>query len=314
MLLFIYFLCLISFALIIPQQQQQQHSSFILTHIQIIIVYVLFPFYIPLLKVFLSIWQCDVNNYNEIARDIKCYTGMFYVYACIGVICSVILIIIMCFLTITFYNNNLFASDQPNTKLTSKQDVHLFICKTSFIIIHIFIVSDKSNLSQWIVCIIYLVLSVCSFNTYYIGRNFINQTLLRVMLITLAINVWANIVLLINKVLEYTAYTGGLGLFFMGVILIIIYFMLMEMSYLTSQYLCKTNLNNVESLRKINLLLALIEDESIDRSKELVLKGYIYLYEETCMVMDCPLNGYCVMKETLKNALRIYYYILKCYL
>ena len=259
------------------------------------------------MKVFLSIFQCDVNNYNEIARDIKCYTGMFYVYASIGVICSIILIIVMCFLTITFYNNNLFASDQPNTKLTSKQDLHLFICKTTFIIIHIFIVSDKSNLSQWLICIIYLVLSICSFNTYYIGRNFINQTLLRVMLITLAINVWANVVLLINKALEYTAYTGGLGLFFMGVILIIIYFMLMEMSYLTPQYLCKTNLNNVESLRKINLLLALIEDETIDRSKELVLKGYIYLYEETCTVMDCPLKRLLRhegnIKERIKNLL-----------
>ena len=255
---------------------------------------------------FLSIWQCK-NEYNEIARDIKCYHGVFYVYASIGVVCSIVLIIVMCFLTITFYNNNLFASDQLNAKLSSKQDFHLFLCKTSFIIIHVFIVNDKSNLSQWLVCIVYLILSTFSFNTYYIGRNYINQTLLRLMLITLAINVWSNVVLLINKALEYTAYTGGLGLFFMGVILIIIYFMLMEMSYLTSQYLCKTNLNSVESLRKINLLLALIEDESIDRSKELVLKGYIYLYEENCAIMDCPLKRLLLhegsIKERIKNLL-----------
>ena len=268
---------------------------------------VFYPFYLPLLRILLSFWECDENGNNTIVNDIKCYSGIFYLYGCIGIICSLILIVFTYFFTITFYHNNLFSTNQANIKISSTQDLHLLICKTIGVVIHIFVVNEHSSLSQWIVGVIYIMLSFFSFYTYYSGRNYINQTLLRLMLITLAINVWANVVLIINKALETTQYSGGLGLFFMGDILIIICLCLMEMSYLTIDYLCKTDLNQAETLRKINLLLAFIEDEKIDRSKELVLKGYIYLYEENCPTVNCPLKRLLQhegdIKDQIKNLL-----------
>ncbi len=88
-------------------------------------------------------------------------------------------------------------------------------------------------------------------------------------------------------------------MFFIGLPILIAIIALSEDRGLT---LLMTNLNKFkkgENVQKqISHFLELVDNKDIDRDAKTVLKGYIFLYEETCTLSDCALKKYIFNYDT----------------
>lgn len=70
---------------------------------------------------------------------------------------------------------------------------------------------------HWVLISIITILSVIAFIKFFVESPYHNERLTVVINIETAIFAWANIVLLISKVLEFTSFNGGLQLFLLGI-------------------------------------------------------------------------------------------------
>ena len=283
-------------------------NSFCISALRYIIHLEIVPFFLPLMSILLSGTNCEGNK-NYFNKDISCFLGVFYLYFIIGIICSLIVLVNGMFYSITYYLNSMFNPDSEISKISSSQDYNLIIGKTLFILIDLYIVDKSSDLSQWISIVLYLIISLYLFASCYIERPSTNTKLLKIQLASLSIFSWGNLVILINKIFEKTNYNGGIWLFLAGSVLLLIYYYYFEVSFLSSSFFFKQNMNEVETLHKINLLINLIENKELSRNKEMLLKGYIYLYEEKCHIEECPLKKFlrCDGQDTLRETVKYFF-------
>lgn len=291
--------------IVILLSSEYDKNSFSVIHLRCLIKLIISPFYIPLLASFLSVNLCE-NNKSYFNQNITCFSGVFYFYFIVGAIFAIISFFLSFFFLATFYKDNLFHPNSPLAKMSSSQGLNLLCGKTVLIVSELFILKKTSNLSQWVVLTIYLIISIFLFGSFYLERPYINQKLQKLYIAFLSIFLWATIVVVINKILETTTYNGGIWLFFFGTALILFFFYYFDISHLSPYFLYRQNTTEVETLQKIFLLLKLIEEKETKRNNELILKGYIYLCEEKCDIKDCPLKKYLNFdgKETIKDKIK----------
>lgn len=108
-----------------------------------------------------------------------------------------------------------------------------------------------------------------------------------------AIFFWNTFCLLVGKVLETTIFDGCLAMFFIGAPIIIV---IISISNQKGISLLMTSLNKFEKGEKIQKqireYLNLVDKKDFNRSAKTILKGYIFLYEETCTLPDCALKKF----------------------
>ena len=99
--------------------------------------------------------------------------------------------------------------------------------------------------------------------------------------------------------MEKAAFDGGIFLFFIGCP-IVSYIIITQKDQRFSELL--TNINKFDKgdyvFRQIRYFLELADKKGKHRQSNILLKGYIYVHEETCTLLDCPLKKY--LKECEK--------------
>ena len=110
---------------------------------------------------------------------------------------------------------------------------------------------------------------------------------------------WNSACLVIGKILEFSIFDGCLPLFFIGAPVIIIIITSFSDTELT---LLMTSLNKFEKGEKIQKqirhFLELVDKKDADRDFKTILRGYIFIYEESCTLQDCDLKKYQYNLET----------------
>ena len=99
--------------------------------------------------------------------------------------------------------------------------------------------------------------------------------------------------LFLIKVLETTAFDGGIFVFIIGMPIVVFIIITQKDNRFT---LLLQNINKFENgesvFKQIRYFLELVDKKYKDRKSNILLKGYIYLHEEYCTLQDCPLKKY----------------------
>ena len=104
---------------------------------------------------------------------------------------------------------------------------------------------------------------------------------------------WSFINLLIQKILQSFNFDGGIYLYFLGILIIILFCFCNTEDY---KNLLNINFNNITSstvsLNYIKQFLKMIDDKDISRDSLLVFNSFIEKIEEKCTNKRCPLKQY----------------------
>ena len=252
-------------------------------------------FFLPILAMFLSIFICS-NSQNEVVSEIKCWSGAFYVHAVFGILMS-ILFILMTFLVQCTYFETKFGTHNPIAKSTSQADCFLVLVKIILVIIFTFL--NKTGDNQWIIIAFLIFLSGYLVYSYYEHQPYYNHITMKMYNCLTLIFLWSNLVLLISKILEKSKFDGGLGLFFLGLPVIIAVIFTGKDQILAGLVINLIKMSKGEkALNQIQYFISLIDKKDTSRNSKVLLKGYIEQFEETCALKDCPLKKYI---NSLKN-------------
>jgi hypothetical protein len=219
----------------------------------------------------------------------KCYQGAHLGYIAICVIGAIFLVLISLLTKMAYYETKLSSQNQT-AKLTSSPEVFLLLSK--FILILIYGIA-RSVSSQWLLIIITFVLAYFIFDTFNQTRPFFNHTIMKTHLVCWGLFFWNTIVILIGKCLESTNFDGSLALFFIGLPVVIV---VVHSNYDNRIAVLMADIKKLPSgqfaIKQIHYLLEIIDKREFDREAKVMLKSYIYNYEETCFNRDCALKKY----------------------
>ena len=114
--------------------------------------------------------------------------------------------------------------------------------------------------------------------------------------------------MLICKVLESTSFNGGLELFFVGIPIVSIIILCLKDQKLS---LLLTNLNKFEKgemvSKQVRFFLDLVDKKDTERKSKIRLRGFIYIHNEQCTLIDCPLKKYVKELESGKDIIAYLY-------
>ena len=249
-------------------------------------------FYLPILYMLISTYSCN-KGYNILLHDEQCWNGFFYLHGIIGVLFSIVFIVIS-FITQTFYFDTKYSSQNPLAKTTSQIDVSFLFVKTIIAFLFNFFGYDTSNESkQWFIIIIMLFMS--GFH-YYLSNDYevyYDKLITKCYKCLYGLFAWSCVVLVFSKILQKTPFNGGLGLFFIGVPILL----LLELSEVPNTidhliYNITKGKKGEKFLHAIQIFKELIDLHETDRKAKIILSGYIEQVEENCPLKDCPLKKY----------------------
>ena len=239
---------------------------------------------------FFSILSCEEGK-NTYMPNVTCWKGVHYFYVVIGILMAIALYCISIFAVQTLIDFGLFQENNVNIKYTTSHDVYSVNIKTYFVLIYSVLKNqDISILWQWGVATLNLLLMGITLIHYMKIKPYLNTSIMKCELVSYLILFWSYLVLFICIILHSTDFNGGIYLFFAGVPFIIAIcltkgnndFYIKELSTKTKQ--------ESQLILRIFTLLTLIKKIKYDREALLLIKGYMYVYEETCMMYRCPLK------------------------
>ena len=105
---------------------------------------------------------------------------------------------------------------------------------------------------------------------------------------------WSSFVLLIGKIFISSSFNGCLGLFFITEPILFLLIFYEKKNYENILTKIKDQHNLYELLEQIKTFIKIIENKDLNRNYQVILKGYIVLYEEHCFISDCPLKKYLI--------------------
>lgn len=226
---------------------------------------------------------------NYYVPNMECYKSHHIVHCIIGGVFILIFIGFVYFIIQTSYHSKIF-----NTSITSKAnssfDKLLFLTKVILSFLYSFFGIKKN---AWILIIFLCFFSFTLFYFYFIYYTYYDKTLHVLYSLLVVIFAWANIVLLLGKLLENTSFNGSIPLLIL-VIPILFLIIIFEEQYKKSilKYQLSHFSNGIEVLNQIRILLYLSNNIKSVRGTQILLNGYIQQYESTCSILQCPLKKY----------------------
>lgn len=261
----------------------------------------------PMVEFLLAILECSntdqdgnpleyYQNYN--VDNMHCWTNTHFTVMVVLSILITIIFIIICTVVQTIFYETKTSDKADGAKTNSKCDLVSLAVKIALILIYSFLVW-KRNL-HWIVVPLTLFCGFIQFYAYWIERPFYEEIMNTAFLIHTGIFFWSTIVLFLIKVLETTAFDGGIFVFIIGMPIVVFIIITQKDNRFT---LLLQNINKFENgesvFKQIRYFLELVDKKYKDRKSNILLKGYIYLHEEYCTLQDCPLKKY--LKECEKS-------------
>ena len=246
--------------------------------------------YLPIQMIFLSTLTCE-NGMNFYMTNLTCWQGIHYFYVVIGIIMAIALYCISIFTVQTMIQFGLFNEDDPLIKYTTSHDVNAVRLKTYFVVVYSLLSNHNMTLLwQWGIASINLYIMIMV-NIHIIKvKPYLNISIMKCEMLCYLIVLWSYCVLFLCIILQSTAFNGGVYLFFAGIPFLIVLCLLRDENDFYSKHLSSPTKDECTIMLRIFTLLKIIKRIKQDREAFLLIKGYIYVYEETCYVHKCPLK------------------------
>ena len=261
-------------------------------------------FFLPIFFTIMSSVDCTQEKKNHYTDEIDCYTTFYYINMGIVIICVLLFVPISCLTTTIFYEYS-FGSDKKISKNSSLPDLFFFLEK--MIISFIFIMINGGEETHY-----FLILSLTIFSFVVCLLNFkyprYNENILNYIHKFCSLTVfWASFVLLIGKIFISSSFDGCLGLFFITepILFLLIFYEKTNYDMVLSKI--KENHSLYEILEQIKIFIKIIENKDSNRNYKVILKGYIVLYEEHCLIPDCALKKYLISLQNGNDILGFLY-------
>ena len=271
-----------------------------------VVSYIVTVLFNPLVEYLLAILECSdkdeegnqlpyYQNYN--VDDMHCWTSPHFTIMCVLAVIITFIFIIICTVVMTIFYEQKTEADKDGAKTSSTADLVVLFVKIVLILFYSFLVWTKSY--HWVVVFGTTILCFLQFYIYWVERPFYEEKMNYAFFIHTGIVFYSTVVLLLTKVLEKAEFDGGIFLFFIGCP-VVSYIILTQKDQRFKELL--TNINKFDKgdyvFRQIRYFLELTDKKGKDRQSNILLKGYIYVHEETCTLSDCPLKKY--LKESEK--------------
>ena len=220
----------------------------------------------------------------------RCYHGVWFLHAALGAVAFIFTAVIS-YLVLCMYYETKYGTHNPTAKLTSKCDLFLMYVKVIMVVVYTFISRNGDN--QWIYIFFLMFFSLYLAYSFYEHQPYFNKITMKMHNALCLVYLYTNGVLLIAKCLEHSAFNGALGLLFIGlpiVVLIVVFEKDKVLSGLVESI--NKNTRGDKTATQIQSLLNIIDQKDTYRNANILLRGYIEKYEETCSLKDCALKKY----------------------
>ena len=248
-------------------------------------------FFLPIFFILMSSFDCTREKKNLYTEELNCYTTFYYINIGIAIICILFFVPISCLSTTIFYEYS-FGSDKIISKNSSLPDLIFFFEKITICFIFVMINGGEEthyflilslNIFSFIVCILNFKYPRYNENILNYIHKFCSLTIF-----------WSSFVLLIGKIFISSSFNGCLGLFFITEPILFLLIFYEKKNYENILTKIKDQHNLYELLEQIKTFIKIIENKDLNRNYQVILKGYIVLYEEHCFISDCPLKKYLI--------------------
>ncbi len=285
------FIFLNLFYVIFKFSKKDYNISFPLIMMKKILPLISAPFFLPLFFLFMSAFDCTKQKTNLYTDDLKCYTTLYYINTGLAILSIVFLLPISVLTQTIFYEYSLGGEYKVLSKTTSKPEV--FFLWEKIILTCVFVFLDGGEEIHIYLISILFIFSIFGvyFNFYYprFSQNILNQIHKFFSLILF----WASFVLFLGKVLKNTKFNGCLPLFFISlpILSLLIFFEKKDFESNILYFINNTSTYS-EMLLVIKSFTQIIERIENDRESNILLEGYISLFEANCPLKNCALKKY----------------------
>ena len=273
--------------------------NFSITYLNYVLPLITETFFTPLIYCLWKLFHCK-DGYNDVIKDIKCWDDIFfYIFFILGII-STILLIIMSYVHQSVYydfsvSNNL---KSKLIKTTSYPEVVFIYCKIALTIF--FIAFDSSSNSQWIKLSVIFCTSLINYYFNNLNPRYANQLVMILHKFFSLFFLWIAFIILIEKIFIVCGidFNGSLSLVIIGFFLMLIVIIINRNNTLKNSFqVIHTITDSRKYLNFIKEYENILGLSNIDRRSYILLRGHISLYEETCIIENCPLKKYLSYKN-----------------
>lgn len=248
-------------------------------------------FYLELLlSAFSCIYDEETQMWTNTMFEMQCWEGPFFLHASIGIIATLVFCSICFFVSFNFYSTN--PSDGTQAKTSSWADLFSLMVKTINPLLNTFLIDPKYRL---ILIPSFFILAVIQFYFYYSEMPYFMNEMNTIYLVYSGVYLWNCTILIISLFLMEANinYDTPFQLFLLGLPVVLIILLTIKDDKKSLLIDSITNFKNGESVEKsIRYFLELIDKKDIDRQSQLILNGYIYMYNEANNNPNNPLNAY----------------------
>ena len=275
-----------------------------------VVSYIVTVLFNPMVEYFLAILECSdfdeegnpldyYQNYN--VDDMHCWTNVHFTIMCVEGVLITVIFVLICTVVMTIFYEQKTSMDKEGAKTSSYADLTSLFVKLVLILIYSFLVWTKSY--HWVVVPATTLTCFLQFYVYWTERPFYEERTNIAFFIHTGIVFYSTVVLLLLKILENAAFDGGIFILFIGGVMVT-YIIITQKDQRFNLLLM--NINKFSEggsvFKQLRYFLELVDKSHKDRRSNILLKGYIYVHEESCTNSECPLKRYLQeIQKTKKN-------------
>ena len=241
--------------------------------------------FIPLLNILASI--CHINNNNVFyTSNLQKGSALFYSYLTISIIFMLILIFFSSLGTYLCYDQ-IYNKSNINAKQTASPDMVKFLLSICLVLF------SEIWIDHLVFIVVYFIISIWMIWLYYSLSNLYNEKMSKINICTSMILLWNSFCLFLSEILSTTEFNGGLILFICGIpSIIVILTFFYENEYHISDLKRADTSSRYGYLNIVKVIDLIKEVNHNERKSRVLLESYIYSYELTCPITNCPLTKY----------------------
>lgn len=280
----------------------QKISKFLPTFLAKTYAFFITCMFIPILNSLCSVGNSN-NNTLYYCDDIKTNEGLFYVYVEIAVVFGVVLFYYVC-IGIYLCYDQIYNKKNISAKQTSTPEIFIIVLNLSNVVFTEILKNED------VFIITYFLLSICIFCSYYSLSHLYNEKMSKVNICGSLIILWNSTCLLFCKIFNKTKFDGGIVLFFCGSVIILFVIIVFYQVEFCITDVTKYQYSSLYGYLHIVKVMDLIRDvEKNVRKAKILLESYIFCYEQSCPLKNCPLTMY--GKEVHKGNFNMYSFLLQ---
>ena len=265
-----------------------------------VVSYIVTVLFNPMVEYFLAILECSnydtegnplgyYQNYN--VDDMHCYTNIHFTVMCVEGILITVIFVLICTVVMTIFYEQKTSMEKEEAKTSSYADLTSLFVKIVLILIYSFLVWTKDY--HWIVVPATTLTCFLQFYVYWTERPFYDEKTNIAFFIHTGIVFYSTVVLLLLKILENAAFDGGIFILFIGGFMVCFIIITQKDKRFKLLLMNINKFSEGDSVfKQIRYFLELVDKSHKDRKSNILLKGYIYVHEESCTNSECPLKRY----------------------